>query len=89
VTQAFNLLVRLRKCRKDEDGRFHPCRAQSAQDLVTVDVGQHEIENDDVVIVQLADFETVFAKVRGIDHEAFGPQNEFDAFDCGSVILDQ
>jgi chemotaxis signal transduction protein len=49
------------EAREDEDRRAHLGRAQPAQHLVAVDVGQHQIENDDVVVVELADLEPVLA----------------------------
>src|SRR6266576_1889733 len=46
-------------------------RAQPAQHFVPVDVGQHQIQDDDVVIVELADLQAVLAEIGGIANEAF------------------
>ena len=60
-----------------------------AQHLVTVDVRQHQIENDDVVIVELADLQPVFAEIGGIADEALPLQHHLDAGGCGGIVLNQ
>ena len=63
--------------------------AQPAQHLIAVDVRQHEVENDDVVVVQLADLQPILAEIGGIDDEALGVEHQFDTFCDRGVVFDQ
>src|SRR5690606_19261474 len=51
--------------------------------------GQHQVENDDVVFVELADFETVFAHIRRIDDVTIGFQHQLDAFGGGLIVFNK
>ena len=44
---------------------------------------------DDVVVVQLADFEAVFAEIGGVHHHTFGLEHHFDALGCREVVFDE
>ena len=52
--------------------------AQAAQHVVAMHIGQQQVKQDDVVIVELADLEPVFAKVGDVYHEALGLQHQID-----------
>ena len=52
-------------------------------------IGQIEVEQDDVVIVELAQIEAFLAKIGGVDIEALGPEHQFDALGDGRFVLDQ
>jgi len=54
-----------------------------------VHVGQVEVETDDVVIVELAEIEALFAKIGGVDIEAFGTEHQLDAFGGRRLVLNQ
>ena len=68
---------------------FSPGGPQPAQDLIAINVGQHEIENDYVVFVQPANFEAVLAKVRAIADETLGLKHHGYAFCCCRIVFDQ
>ena len=78
-TEAFDLFVGRRKTGQNQDRRYHPCGAQAAQHFISVDIGQHQVENDDVVIVQLTDFEPVLAQIGSVANIAIVEQDRFDA----------
>ncbi len=67
--EALDLGVHLGPARHDQDRRAHAGRAQPAQDRVTVNVRQRQIENDDVVIVKLGNFDRVLSQVGVVDDE--------------------
>ena len=48
-----------------------------------------EVEQDDVVIIQLAQIEAFLAQIGRIDVEAFGAQHQLDAFRRRRLVLDQ
>ena len=87
--EALDLVVELGEAGEDQDRRAHARGAQAAQHLIAVDIGQHEVEDDDVVIVELADLEPVFAEIGGIADEALGPQHQLDALRGGGIVFDQ
>jgi hypothetical protein len=49
--QALDLVIQAVEAREDENRGLDPRGAQPAQDLVAVHVGQHQIEDDDIVVV--------------------------------------
>jgi len=57
----------------------HPRRAQALQHLVPVDVRQHQIEEDDVVVVELADLQPVLTEIGRVADKVFLPQHHLDA----------
>ncbi len=63
--------------------------AEPAEHLVAVDVRQHQVEEDDVVVVELADLDAVLAELARVDHEAAGTQHQFDGPRGGGVVFDQ
>jgi hypothetical protein len=54
-----------------------------------VHVGQVEVEADDVVIVELAEVQALFAKVGRVDVEAFGGEHQLDALGGRRLVFDQ
>ena len=84
--KSFDLVVWLGKAGQDQDRCLHLCVAKTPQNLVSVNVRQHEIENDDVVIIQFPDFEAVFPIFGRVDHHIFRPEHQFDAF-CRCLLV--
>ncbi len=82
-------MIEFGETRQDQDRRAHPGGAQPAQHLIAVDVRQHQIENDDVVIVKLADLQPILAEIGGIADEAFLLQHQLDALGGGGIVLNQ
>src|SRR6185437_1198831 len=87
--QALDLVIELGKARENEDRRAHARGAQAAQHLIAIEIGQHEVENDDVVVVELADLESVFAEIGGIANKALAPQHHLDAGRGGGIVFNQ
>jgi len=52
-------------------------------------VGQVQVEQDDVVIIQLAEVQTLFAQIGRIDVEAFGGEHQLDRLGSGRFVFDQ
>ena len=52
-------------------------------------VGQIEVEQDDVVIIQFAEIEAFLAKVGGVDVEPLGAEHQLDALGDGRLVFDQ
>ena len=51
--------------------------------------GKKKIENDDVVVIQLADLQAVFAEIGGVDDETVGLKHQFDAFRCRAIVFNE
>ncbi len=77
--QALELVIELGQAGEDQDRRVHPRRAQPPQHLVPVDVRQHQIEEDDVVIVELADLQPVLTEIGRVADKIFLSQHHLDA----------
>jgi hypothetical protein len=54
-----------------------------------VHVGQVQVEQYDVIIIQLTQIEALFAQVGGVDIEPFGREHHLDGFDRGWLVLNQ
>ncbi len=52
-------------------------------------VRQVQVEQDDVVIIQLAEIQTFLAEVGRIDIEAFGGEHQLDGLGGGRFVFDQ
>ena len=85
--QALNLVIKFRQAGQDQDRCAHPRLTEAAQHLVPVDIRQDQVEQDNVVIIEFADLNAVFAKVGGIDNIAGRRQHQRDAFrGCGIIL---
>src|SRR5262249_44350657 len=73
----------------DQDRRLHLGDAQGPQNLETRHVGQVEVEQDYVVVVQLAEIDALFAEIRRIDVEALGFEHQLDRLRRRAVVFDQ
>src|SRR5215472_353888 len=87
--EAFDLVVELDKAREDQDRRAYARRAQAPQHFVPVDIGKHQIEENDVVIVKLTDLQTVLAEIGRIANEIFFAEHHPDAGSRVGIILDK
>src|SRR6185437_10686250 len=77
--QTLDLVVEFGKAGEDEDRRAHARGTQPAQHLIAIDIRQHQVEDDDVVIVEFADFQPVFAEIRRVADKSFGAQHHLNA----------
>ena len=87
--QGADLRVHLADARKDQHRGADLGGAQFLEHVIAVHVGQIEIEADDVVIVELAEVQALFAKIRRVDVEAFGGKHQLDALGGGRLVFDQ
>ena len=60
-----------------------------AQNLIARHIGQVEVEQDDVVVIELAEVDAFLAEIGHIDVEILGFEHQFDALRRGAVVLDQ
>ena len=63
--------------------------AQLLEHVIAVHVGQVQVEQDDVVIIELAEIEALFAQIGRVDVEAFGAEHELDALGGRRLVFDQ
>jgi translation initiation factor IF-1 len=77
------------EARQDQDRRLHLGDAQRAQNLVAGHVRKVQVEEDDVVIVQLAEIDALFAEVRRVDIEALRLEHQLDALRRGAVVFNE
>ena len=88
-SETLDLVIELGEPGEDQDRRAYPRGAKPAQNLIAVDVRQHEVEDDDVVVVELADLQPVFAEIGGVANEALGAQHHLDAGGGGRIVFYQ
>jgi hypothetical protein len=74
---------------QDQDRRLDLGNPERAQNLIARHVGEVQIEQDDVVIVELTEIDTLFAEIGCVNVEAFGLQHQLDALRGSAVVLDQ
>ena len=71
------------------DGRIQGVGAHRAAELEPVEAGQHQVEEDDVVIIELAEIEALFPEIGRVDVEALGAEHQFDALGGRRLVFDQ
>src|SRR4030095_9378608 len=81
--------IHLANARQDQHRGRDLGGAQLLQHVVAVHVGQVEVEKDDVVIVELAEVQALFAQIGGVDIEAFRAEHQLDALGDGRFVFDQ
>ena len=57
--------------------------------LEAAHVGQVQIEQDDVVVVELSEVDALFAQVRRVDVEALGLEHQIDALRHRAIVFYQ
>ena len=63
--------------------------AQRAQNVHAGHIGKVQIEQDQVVIINLAQIDAFFTQIGGVDVEALGLEHEFDALRGRMIIFDK
>ena len=89
VTKPFDLVLDPRHPGQNEDRRLDLGDPERAQHLIAGHVGQIQVEQDDVVIIKLAEVDALLAKVGDIDVEVLRLQHQFDALRGRCVVFDQ
>ncbi len=87
--ECADLAVHLVEAGQDQDRSADLGGPQLLQHVIAVHIRQIEVEKDDVVIVQLAEIEALFAKIGRVDVEAFGAEHQFDALGGRGLVFDQ
>src|SRR6059058_4650046 len=70
-TETFDLVLYARETRKDEDGGLYSRYAQLAQHIETRHIRQVQVEQDDVVVVDLAEIDAFLAEIGRVEAEGF------------------
>ena len=63
--------------------------AERFQNFIARHVGQVEVEQYDVVVIELAEVHAFLAEIGGVDVEAFGLQHQLDTLGRCGIVLDQ
>ena len=87
--EAADLVLDAGHAGQDQDRRLHLRQTQGPQHFVAGHVGQVEIEEDEIVVVELAEIDAFFTQIGRIDVEAFGLEHQLDALCDRAVIFDQ
>ncbi len=87
--EAADLAVHLGNARQDQHRRLNLGDAQLLEHVVTVHVGQVQIQQDDVVIVEFSEVQPLFAQIGRVDVKPFGRQHELDRLGGRRLVFDQ
>ena len=87
--QGPDLRIHLADARQDQHRGRNLGGAKLLEHVIAVHVGQIEVEQDDVVIIELAEIEAFLAKIGGVDVEAFRAEHQLDALGDGRLVFDQ
>src|SRR6185437_9844160 len=86
---SFDLVLDASHSGKNQDRRLYLGDPQRAEHLIAGHVGQVEIEQNDVVVIELAEIDPLLAEVGDIDVEILRLQHQFNAL-CGRrIVFDQ
>ena len=87
--QALHLVLDAGEAGEDQDRGLDLGDPQRAQNLEAGHVRQVQVEQDDVVVVELAEIDALFAEIGGVDVEALGFEHQLDRLRSGAVVLNQ
>src|ERR1035437_7893254 len=87
--ETFDLVLDAGEAGEDQNRRLHLGDAQAPQHFEARHIRQVQIEQDDVVIVQLAEIDPLFTEVGGVEVEALGFEHQLDGMSGRAVILNQ
>ena len=87
--EALHFILGAGEARQDQDRRLDLGDAQGTQHLEPGHVGEIEVEQNDVVVVQFSEVDAFLAKVGRIDVETLRLQHQLDRLSRGSVVLNQ
>ncbi len=87
--EAADLAVHLGNARKNQHRRLHLGDAQLLEHVIAVHVRQVQVQQDDVVIIQLAQIEAFLTQIGGVDIEALGREHELDRLGGCRLVFDQ
>src|ERR1035437_6375960 len=87
--ETFDLVLDAGEAGEDQSRRLHLRDAQAAQYLETRHIRQVQVQQDDVIIVQFAEIDALFAEVRRVNVETLGFEHQLDGMSGRAVILNQ
>src|SRR5213595_2661035 len=87
--ETLDLVLDAGEAGEDQNGGLDLRYPKLLEHVVAGHVGQIEVEQDDVVIVEFPEIDAFFAKVRRVDVETLGFQHQFDRLRDGAVIFYQ
>src|SRR6516225_328407 len=87
--EASDLVLDAGKSGEDQNGRLHLGDAQRAQHLEAGHVREVQVEQDDVVVVEFAEIDALFAQIGGVDVEALGFEHQLNRLSGGAIVLNQ
>ena len=89
VAEALHLILDAGHAGEDQDRRLDLGDAQRSQNFVARHVGQVQVKQDDVVIIELAEVDALLAEIRDVDVEILRLEHQFDALRGRAVVLDE
>jgi hypothetical protein len=87
--ETLDLVLDAGEPRQNQDRRLHLGDAQRTQHLEAGHVRQVQVEQNDVVVIKLAEVDTLFPEVRRVHVEALGLEHQLDGLRRGAVVLNQ
>ena len=87
--EALDLVLDAGEAGEDEDRRVDLGDAERLQHFIARHVGQVQVEQDDVVVIELAEIDAFFAEIGRVDVETFRLEHQLDALGRRGIVLDQ
>src|SRR3989344_2044756 len=87
--ETLDLVLDAGEAGEDDDRGFDLADTQIAEDIETRHVGQIEVEQDDVVVIELAEVDAFLTEVGGVDVEALGLEHQLDGLSGRTVVFDE
>ena len=85
--ETLDLILNSGEPREDQDRRLHLRYAKAAKHFEARHVRQIQIEQDDVVVVDLAEIDAFFAEIGRIDVKTLGFQHQLDRLRGGAIVF--
>lgn len=89
AAEGLHLRVDVGTTRHEHDRRIDLADPQLTQDVQTAHVRQDDLQDDDVVVEDLAEINAFFTKLGGIDVEALGLHHQLHGLDRGRIRFDE
>ena len=87
--QTLHLRLWPRQAGQDQHRRVVAGDPHPPHDFKALDVGQHQVEQHDVVVIMAGELEAFLAGVNMIDHGATGFQHQNNAAGCDEIVFDK
>src|SRR4029079_12716067 len=87
--QALHLVLDAGEAGQDQDRSLDLGDPQRPQNFEAGHVRKVQVEQDDVVVVELSEVDTLFAEIRRVDVEALGLEHQLNRLRSGAIVLNQ